>query len=159
MAVQTDRGRITDQAHEVYRTLRLVRDRILARHQEVIAPLTQRHKGPALTPKQVHVLSTIREEGETSVKNLANRLCETSPSVSAMVDRLHEKGLLNREFDTADRRRVVISLSPKGQQFVAQVEQLIIASFADTLEEIGGDCAEKLADVCLRIRTFLDDKR
>jgi DNA-binding MarR family transcriptional regulator len=158
MKDHVSRKRTIEQARETHWTLRMVRDRILARHRTIITSLTEGDKWPTLTPKQVHMLMTIREEGETSVKNLASRLFETPPSASVMVERLHEKKMVMREFDEDDRRKVVVALSPKGEQLVAKVEELFVESFADVLEEIGSEDAEKLTDVCVGIRMFLDRK-
>lgn len=158
MKDHASRKQTIERAREVHRTLRMVRERILARHEAIITSLTKGDKWPTLTPKQVHMLITIQEEGETCVKNLANRLFETPPSASSMVERLHARGMVSREFDEVDRRKVVVALSPKGKQFVAKAEKLFVESFADVLEEIGSEYAEKLTDVCAEIRVFLDRK-
>lgn len=47
---------------------------------------------------------------------------QSAPSTTAMVDRLLERGLVERQRDPRDRRSVVVSLTEAGEQLVRQVK-------------------------------------
>jgi len=102
------------------------------------------------------MLMTIRERGEVSIKELAECLFETPASASVMVDRLYEKGMVSREFDEIDRRKVVVALLSKAEQLIAKVEDEFIDSFVEVLQAIGSEYTEKLSDVCVRVRALFE---
>lgn len=68
------------------------------------------------SPAQLHVLGLLNELGPTTMSHLAALLGTTPPSVSAMVDRMVDTGLVTRERNEDDRRVVTVSLGPDGQE-------------------------------------------
>jgi DNA-binding MarR family transcriptional regulator len=47
------------------------------------------------------------------MKNIANRLRITPPSVTSIIESLHDEGLLKREFDEKDRRTIRMTATQK----------------------------------------------
>lgn len=70
------------------------------------------------------VLEVLLHKGPTPVNEIGRRVRLTSGSITAGVDRLERKGLVERHGDPADRRTRVVHLTPAGRQ-------LISAAFAD----------------------------
>jgi DNA-binding MarR family transcriptional regulator len=64
-----------------------------------------------LTLPQVKALIFLYDNGDRSMTELANGLAVSLPSASELVDRLIERGLVDRKTDSADRRRVLVSLT------------------------------------------------
>ncbi len=79
-------------------------------------------RAAGLTPQQHQVLLAIRGfpgSGRATIGDLAERLNLKSHSVVGLVDRLASKGLLRRQVDRADRRKVRIGLTRKSQALLA----------------------------------------
>lgn len=75
-----------------------------------------------LTPRQHQALLAIKGVAEDAVPTigyLAERLRIQHHSAVELVDRLAEAGLLRREADAADRRRVRLALTPAGEARLA----------------------------------------
>ena len=72
------------------------------------------------TLKQLRGLFTIAFEGAPTVGQLAELLGTGQPSASALVERLVQAGLVERIQDPSDRRRILVRLSPDGQETVAE---------------------------------------
>ncbi len=78
-------------------------------------------KGPAArfarkdtSAGQMHVLMLLREFGPVTIGQLAEILAVSMPSVSSLMDRLEEHGLVERQRAGEDRRQVHVVLTPKG---------------------------------------------
>ena len=59
-------------------------------------------------------LSILLREGPQTAGGLMARLHVTSGAVTGVVDRLAAAGVARREVDSADRRRVLVSVVPEG---------------------------------------------
>lgn len=70
------------------------------------------------------VLELLLHKGPTPVNAIGSRVGLTSGSITAAVDRLERKGLVERRSDASDRRARVVHLTAEG-------ERLIRCAFAD----------------------------
>jgi DNA-binding MarR family transcriptional regulator len=72
-----------------------------------------------LSPRQHQAMLAIKglaDGGAVTVGMLAQRLLIRRHSTVELVDRLQRAGLAQRRPDPSDRRRVLVSLTPKGEQ-------------------------------------------
>ncbi len=111
---------------------------------------------PALTPPQVEMIIAIHSQGSTTVKQLAQLLCVKAPSVSTRVERLVEMGILTREENPADRREVLVRISPKESVLIEELQKRKLQAGLELVERIGPEHAQKWHDVCVRIGQVLD---
>jgi DNA-binding MarR family transcriptional regulator len=76
-----------------------------------------------LTPQQHQALLAIRaaDGGVLSTSQLAERLAIKVHSAVELTGRLSDTGLLKRQTDAADRRRVLLSLTPKGGKLLEKL--------------------------------------
>ncbi|MBI4912977.1 MAG: MarR family transcriptional regulator [Acidobacteria bacterium] len=72
-----------------------------------------------LTGPQLWALWELGHEGPLSLKDLAARMHLESSTVVGVVDRLVAKGLIVRNPDPLDRRKVSLAPTPKGDQILA----------------------------------------
>ncbi len=77
-----------------------------------------------LTLPQVKALVFLYDMGERSLTELASGLAVTLPSASELVDRLIDRGLVERMVDPADRRRVLISLTEPAIAYGRRIHDL-----------------------------------
>ena len=75
--------------------------------------------------KTFFVLSTAPAEpdGGLRVSDLARRLGVTPPTASTLIDRLVERGLVDRREDPLDRRQQRCRLTPSGQELLARLHE------------------------------------
>jgi DNA-binding MarR family transcriptional regulator len=73
-----------------------------------------------LSGAQLFVMKRLAEKPGISVNELAERTCTHQSSVSVVVRRLVEKGLVKRRESRSDRRRAELSLTRQGQKLLTR---------------------------------------
>jgi long-chain acyl-CoA synthetase len=103
----------------------------LARHvEQALDPLD-------LSLPQFRVLSLLGD-GSSASSALAHRLAVSPPSVTAVVDGLVARELVERLPDAVDRRRLTLELTPAGLQLLRAAEQAVddrLGQVAEYLED------------------------
>jgi DNA-binding MarR family transcriptional regulator len=69
-----------------------------------------------VSPEQVSLLVAIKYKPGIGIRELAARERVSAPALSNHIDRLERDGLVSRTPDTADRRRVGLTLTDEGQR-------------------------------------------
>ena len=77
-----------------------------------------------LTDLGWRVFSLIGHNEPVHPSSIAKRATFDPDKVSRAVDRLVRSGLVARKEDSADRRRVILTLTARGQKVYAEVEQI-----------------------------------
>jgi DNA-binding MarR family transcriptional regulator len=103
-----------------YRALAELRHRIrhFVREGDAVA------RAAGLEPQQYLLLLAIRglpEGAEATVRVLADRLALKHHSMVELIDRLETHGYVRRTRSRDDRRRVLVSLLPRGEKLLEQV--------------------------------------
>ncbi|MCX7681611.1 MAG: MarR family transcriptional regulator [Anaerolineae bacterium] len=73
-------------------------------------------------PQFMALLSLEKAEGPCRMGPLAAATLQSLPSMTGIVDRLVERGLVERRRDLHDRRSVVVSLTETGVQLLHQIK-------------------------------------
>src|SRR5438552_7075407 len=76
------------------------------------------------------------EQGPSPMSKLASGLQVSLPSATATIDRLVERGLVQRREEPADRRLVVVSLAHDGEALVATFYAGNRAAFMELLNAL-----------------------
>lgn len=86
--------------------------------------LIERLKPFDLTPPQFNVLKILNGKFPESYCNqeITQRMIDKSSNATRIVDKLKEKGLVDREEDPSDRRLVIIKITPNGQKLLSEVD-------------------------------------
>jgi len=77
--------------------------------------------------------------GSAAGHSLAEWLAVKPPSITALVDGLVAKGLVERTVDAADRRRVTHELTPAGRDLHAAISDALAARLAQLVAFVGDD--------------------
>lgn len=85
---------------------------------------------------QVKALIYLYDNGERSMSEVAGGLGVSLPSASELIDRLIERGLVQKTQDTADRRRVVISLTDPAIAYGRRMHDLRRVQARAALDQI-----------------------
>jgi DNA-binding MarR family transcriptional regulator len=106
----------------------------------------------------LHAINLLDIEGPITAGRLAELTSLTTGAVTGVLDRLERAGLVRREADPADRRRVVARLVPEGMErvraaFVAVGTgvQDLYAGYDDAQLQFLVDYAERNAEITRRI--------
>ena len=77
-----------------------------------------------ITALQASVLAFLDEVGHPiTISQLARLLILESPSVSTMVDRLSERGLVERTRDPKDRRKTLVRFTQEGKRLLKSIRE------------------------------------
>jgi DNA-binding MarR family transcriptional regulator len=110
-----------------------------------------------LGQRHVAVLVTLAISGPLSVSELAQRMDMTVAHASLVVGELATAGLVDRDHDPADRRRILVSLSGTAQPAVAEMRERQAEPVLRFLSELGADEAETFIAQLSRLLSLMRD--
>jgi DNA-binding MarR family transcriptional regulator len=84
-----------------------------------------------LTPMQLLILQVLAGETRLTASALSGRVSLTAATLSGMLDRLEERGLLQRQRDDQDRRKQWLLLSEPGRVLLQQAPSLLPPAFVE----------------------------
>jgi len=99
---------------------------------------------------QLYVLRTLRERDGQSVGELARATLTHQSSVSVVVSRLVARGLVRRAVAEGDRRRVELSLTPRGRALVARAPEAVQVRLVRALDALTAAERRTLAGLLTR---------
>lgn len=118
--------------------------RTLIRALRVASSASDRAVG--VTAAQLFVLRQVAAEPGQSVNDLARRTLTTQSSVSEVLARLVDQGLITRRVATDDRRRAELSLTPRGSMVLANAHDAIQEQLVEGFSRLSGDLQTELAE-------------
>ncbi|WP_132955713.1 MarR family transcriptional regulator [Rhizobium sp. BK251] len=80
-----------------------------------------------LTYPQYLVMLVLWERSELSVKAIGEQLDLDSGTLSPLLKRLEQNGLINRRRDVEDERQVIVSLTAKGEDLKGELDSVMMA--------------------------------
>lgn len=96
---------------------------------------------------QLFVLQQLAERPAESLNELAERTATHQSSVSVVVRRLVERGLVSRTAAPADRRRIHIALTPAGEQMLKGAPPTVQSQLIHGLERMADEPRKQLGDL------------
>ena len=81
------------------------------------------HRTPDLSIPQFRALGFLRKHEGASLSDVADHIGLQPPTMSKMIDALVARGLVQRNQDPEDRRRVTLALSGKGRKLWQKARQ------------------------------------
>ncbi|MGH7241092.1 MAG: MarR family winged helix-turn-helix transcriptional regulator [Candidatus Saccharimonadales bacterium] len=79
--------------------------------------------GHRISRSQLELLFTVHHTQPTTATDLAKLLRLTPGAISQVLEELTEQQLIERQTDSADRRRQVLSVSDKGAKLIKEFEK------------------------------------
>lgn len=74
-----------------------------------------------ITPLQLTVLNCLSVRGQCEMCRIAQALNVSFPTATGMMDRLVKSGFVKREHGQEDRRKVIVSITPKGRRITQDI--------------------------------------
>lgn len=88
-----------------------------------------------VSPSETVVLSRLDRNGPESIADLARRERVTPQAMGSTVAGLEARGLLRRESDPNDGRRVLVSPTPEGHTLIRSRQDAVTTQLANALNE------------------------
>jgi MarR family transcriptional regulator, 2-MHQ and catechol-resistance regulon repressor len=89
----------------------------LARAHNTMSALADRNiAGFGLTTPQFGALECLGHLGPMTIGELCRKMLVSGGNMTVVVDNLEKEGLVERIRDTADRRKILVMLTPKGKR-------------------------------------------
>ncbi len=131
--------RIEDEA---FVTLQRTADALM---QGVAAAL----KPVGLSPTQYNVLRILRGAGPGGLacREIGERMITRDPDITRLLDRLEDRGLVNRNRDRADRRVITTRITEKGLRILKDLEGPIEQLHVEQLGHLGVQRLRSLIDL------------
>jgi DNA-binding MarR family transcriptional regulator len=125
-------------------------DEVIAGYEVLMQRLADSHAPEfleiAITMPQAKLLYLLGAAGELHMSDLVHRLGVSLSTISGLVDRVVDHGLATRREDLADRRQVVVGLTPAGRDFIDRFRELNARQMRELLELIGDQDLVRVRD-------------
>ncbi len=106
--------------------------------------LRRAFRSAGLGPRHVHTLAHLAPAEPMTVTELARRLRVTVPTASLLVSELDRAGLARRRDDDADRRRTIVTVSPRYRDAIEEWLSSRSEPLRRALDRMSGDEREAL---------------
>lgn len=73
---------------------------------------------------QIHILYTVARHGDMAMSRLADVLNVSDSNATGLVDRMEERGFIQRDRVATDRRVVIVRVTKAGEQLLTEVDAL-----------------------------------
>jgi DNA-binding MarR family transcriptional regulator len=110
-----------------------------------LARLLRRQGDTGLSPSQISALTSIERHGPMTLGGLADHERVAPPSITRVVEKLVERGLVVRVPDPVDRRVTRVSTTPAGDTLLAEVRARKDLWLASRLAELDDGQRARLA--------------
>jgi DNA-binding MarR family transcriptional regulator len=116
--------------------------------------LASRH---GLTGPQLVCVRLLARLGPTTPSVIAREMSLSQATVTGIVDRLDRQGLVHRERDVADRRRVVVALTAQGEEVAKSAPSALQDNFLTRLAALPPGEQRAIHESLERIVEMMDD--
>jgi DNA-binding MarR family transcriptional regulator len=123
--------------------------------------LTKIFEDHGVTPQQYNVLRILRGSHPEPLPTLeiAARLVEAAPGITALIDRLEGKGLVSRTRSPEDRRQVLVEITPAGFRLLEKVDPVLLEKLDAVFARFSSGELETIALGLQRVRNVLFELR
>ena len=108
-----------------------------------------------LSMAQLNILYTLQRNGEMPMSRLAEMLNVSLSSATGLIDRIEERGFVERTRVPEDRRVVKIRVTPEGLRMLGEIDALSDDILRDVLGHIGPSKLGGVAQAVTALRAAL----
>jgi DNA-binding MarR family transcriptional regulator len=120
---------------------------LLARASHLISGQFHAHLASRKVPVMAWRVMAALWDAPKSASEVADIILQKQPTVSKLLERMRVQGLVDRQPDAADRRRVVVSLTPRGRRIAGPLIEAAREHERAVLEPFGEGNAATLVRV------------
>ncbi|GAA6199715.1 homoprotocatechuate degradation operon regulator HpaR [Aquicoccus sp. SU-CL01552] len=120
---------------------------LLRAREQVMGPIRAMLADVGITEQQWRVLRVLDEGGAMEPTRIADMACLLLPSLTRILQKLEEKGLILRRRDEDDRRKQVVQISAEGQKVIAANLEASVVLMDSLRARLGAARYELLLDL------------
>lgn len=132
---------------------------LLRARERVMGPLRDMLSGADITEQQWRVLRVLEEEGPLEPTRIAELACLLLPSLTRILQKLDNKGLISRKQDSQDKRKQVIQIMPSGAALIEAHLPASLAVLEQVKAQMGADRYEALLDLLNALEAANTDQK
>lgn len=119
--------------------------------------LSGRHiRSLGLTPPQFDVIAALGDAGSMHCGALGEATLITKGTLTGILDRLEQKGWIQREASPTDRRSILVRLTTEGHDLHAQLSNIPQAHFHATFDNLSEEFIQSLSAQLAELRQVLE---
>ncbi len=115
------------------------------------ARLAQRGALCDLTPSQFGVLESLYHLGPMCQGEVSAKILRSAGNMTLVLDNLEKRGLVRRERDTGDRRKVNIVLTEAGRELISRVLPHQVAAIVEEMGVLTSEEQAALGRICRKL--------
>ena len=106
---------------------------------------------------QLHILYTLQRSGEMPMSRLADVLQVSLSNATGLIDRIEERGFVERTRVPEDRRMVVIRVTEAGRRMLDEIDAVSTELLRSVFDRIGRNQLSGVARAIAELRRALED--
>lgn len=111
-----------------------------------------RKSGSGLTPSQARVIFTIGGTEGMTCKDIGDITLITKGTLTGVIDRLEEKGLVERWSVEGDGRKTIVALTRRGERIYEREFPRHVEFLKEKFDQLGAGDRKKATDLLQKIR-------
>jgi DNA-binding MarR family transcriptional regulator len=116
------------------------------------------NKKYGVSTAQIACLLALYEEGPSSLSHIAKKIMVRSSTLTGIIDRLEQKGLVVRIRESMDRRIITIRLTEAGQRLAQNAPPIIPPKIVDGLRQLAEDEGELIIQSLEKLSQMIDSQ-
>ena len=105
---------------------------------------------------QLHIMFTVQRHGEMTMSQLADVLNVSDSSATGLVDRMAERGFIQRDRVPTDRRVVIVRITEAGDALLREMDALSDEIFRTVLSRLGPSQLRSVGQAVAELRAAVD---
>jgi DNA-binding MarR family transcriptional regulator len=110
----------------------------------------------SITAAQLNCLLALHENGPLPPSQIAKHMMVNSSTVTGVIDRLEQKGLVVRKRNSSDRRIINVELTPDGQNMAQSAPPPIQQRVVDGLQKLSSEELDQIVHSLAKLTRMLD---
>lgn len=97
-----------------------------------------------------------RSDGGVYAGDLAKELKVSTARIAALLNKLEEKGLVERSRSERDARRTVVKITPAGTAYTAGIREQVLEKLELLFDKVGEEDLKEFLRICAKITQALN---
>lgn len=120
---------------------------LIRARERVMGPIREMLADTGITEQQWRVLRVLSEFGPQDATSLSVRTSLLLPSQTRIIQSMVEKGYVSRVSHDTDRRRLIVNITPAGQEIILKNEARASEIAQSFVQALGEERFETLLDI------------
>ena len=106
-----------------------------------------------------YILKMLEQKGKLNLTEISDALIFKKNTLSQLLDRMVNDQLIDRYADTGDRRKIILFLTPKGEEAIEEFEKICIANYKKYALNMPGNDKKEFIDAVEVLVRILNKNR